>query len=91
MAVDNTFKKMVADMVAARRAFIAPKPLPCNHIDCLTYNEFGQCPDCGWLQPLKGDSSSWGNAIREAPLGPSRICLLGLTPEQIDYLKQHDE
>lgn len=46
--------------------FIDPKPRPCGR-KCESYNESGQCPECGWLIPMEGDEQI---GLRESPLGP---------------------
>jgi hypothetical protein len=87
--VDPKIKAMVDHELRKRAAFIKPKREPCNHIDCLVYNEFGQCPDCGWLQPLKSDLNPWKLPIREIPLGRGGICMLGLSEDDAEYIREH--
>ena len=90
--ISEKLVKAVASVRAAREAFIKPKPVPCNHIDCLTYNEHGQCPDCGWLKPLKGDTDNgWTLPMREVPLGPPNLGMLGLTAAEVEYVKRELE
>lgn len=87
--IDDDFKQMVQGMKRRQEAFISPQSTPCNHIDCLAYNEFGQCPDCGWLKPLKGDTDNpWMLPMREMPMGPGGICMLGLSDEEAAYIKE---
>jgi len=88
MEVSESTRQLVEGIKRSQAAFVAPLPEPCNHIDCLTYNEFGQCPDCGWLKPHRGDHSSWDNAMREAPMGTGGVSMLGLSKVDAAFVRE---
>lgn len=82
--MENEALRTLADRVLqARLEFVRPSDEPCG-ITCTTFNEHGQCPVCGRLEPLPGDKG----LLREMPLGSPTVSYHGLDPVEIDYLRE---